>query len=211
MPPPTHTISTVIPLRGTPSSSSVSSPLYLASWISCLVPPDIDELVTHTLHPVVPPPTRPLFLPLPLPLLLRILFFLPLSPWVGWDGCLGLISGVWPLCGPPPGGKFNILCTISRSCSYGVPLPLAVGDVLSPSLRPVFCSLRLPCLVAPRSFLILPLDVSSLLLPLPSFQIFLVFWSSGQLGISPFSPYFCRPCVVGARCCPGVLPPLPPS
>ena len=59
--------------------------------------------------------------PSPLPPL-RPLLPRPLAPWIYW-ACCGGRYGVWPLCGPPPGGVLNIRATMTLTCSFGVPLP----------------------------------------------------------------------------------------
>ena len=59
----------------------------------------------------------------------------PLAPRIFW-ACCG-VAGVWPLCGPPPGGKLLIQSTMAWACSSGVPLPPNGVGVPSLTLDPL--------------------------------------------------------------------------
>ena len=83
--------------------------------------------------PPLPPPLLPPLHPLP-----------PrtLCPRGCQDGCG--FAGVWPLCGPPPGGKLIVQATMARDCSSGSPLPPKGVGAPSPTLVPPWASPLIP-------------------------------------------------------------------
>ena len=79
----------------------------------------------------------PLFTPSLLPLspcLSHLCSTPPLPPRFCRSCCW--FAGVWPLVGPPPGGKLTMRSTMDRACSSGFPLPPNGGGATSPTLAP---------------------------------------------------------------------------
>ena len=160
--PSMHTISTGAPHRVAPSHSpslssySIYAPISLSYMPYHLVPPAVAVIFLHPLPPF-PPKPRPA---LPLHLPPHPLLPLSMAPQVCWACFIYLGAGVWPLCGPPPGGKFIKLVTMDLACSSGAPLPPAEGGALSPPLPPICHSLSLPscrpCTVVTRCWLAFP-------------------------------------------------------
>ena len=126
-PPPNEKFLQINPLEALPllnlplSPSSVCAQFSSSSWIFYLGPLPPLGGGGGLLHITRPPPPLLLLLP-PIPLIP-----LPLAPWLCSAFYLGLVAEVWPLCGPPPSGKFTMLSTILLACSYGAPLPPAGG------------------------------------------------------------------------------------
>ena len=98
------------------------------------------------------------------------------------------VSGVWPLCGPPPGRNLIIQATMARACSSGVPLP--PNGVGAPSLT-------------------LGTSWASPLTPLPPPLLRLVVGGGliRSWGLPPISCII--PCTKGVRACSGGVCPSP--
>ena len=91
---------------------------------------------------LLPSPPLLLLSPSPLRNLLPLPPF-PLAPRL-YQACCWCGARVWPLCGPPPGGKLMIQDTMARSCFSGVPLPSNGGGAPTPTPVPPWPSSLIP-------------------------------------------------------------------
>ena len=132
----------------------------------------------------------------------------PLAPWIFRACCES--SGVWTLCGPPPGVRFMIRATMARACSSGVPLPPNGGG--APTSTPV-SPRRLPPTPSPSLRLALGGGASQVLGLTPHLLYqaahkgrahLLRGWPPLSFGLEsaspPSPPRPCMPCAGSARC-----------